>query len=121
MSGNYIEFPSQWRKPHNFMFNRFVTTSKTKMLPRVENGKKIAFKDFLLPSATSSEMNASSCSVQGIKFVSSCQQAGLQIVQTTIDPKELSLIQMKKLQLWLHVQARDNRSQGVKEHYTILG
>ena len=27
---------------------------------------------------------------------------------------------MQKLQLWLHVQAQENRSQGVGERYTIL-
>ena len=34
---------------------------------------------------------------------------------------KLSQSQMQKLQLWLHVQAQENRFQGVEEHYTILG
>ena len=71
MSGNFIEFPSYWHKPHHFKFSRLELTSKTKLLPQVENGKKFAFKNFLVPSATLSEMNASFYSDQGIKFVSS--------------------------------------------------
>ena len=60
MSGNFIEFPSLWRKPHCFKFSRLEMTSKTKLLPQVENGEKIAFKNFMVPSATLSVTNASS-------------------------------------------------------------
>ena len=45
MSGNFIEFPIKWRKPHCFKFICLEMTSKTKLL-LVENSKKIAFKDF---------------------------------------------------------------------------
>ena len=36
------------------------------------------------------------------------------------NPIKLSQSQIKKLQLWLLVQAQENCSQGVEEHYTIL-
>ena len=41
--GNFIEFPIEWRKPHCSKFIRLEMTSKTKLLLKVENGKKIAF------------------------------------------------------------------------------
>ena len=43
MSGNFIEFPIKWRKPHCSKFIRLEMTSKTKLLLKVENGEKIAF------------------------------------------------------------------------------
>ena len=46
MSGNFVEFPSSWRKPQGFKFSRLEMTSKTKLLPQMENGKKIAFWNF---------------------------------------------------------------------------
>ena len=42
-SGNFIEFPIEWRKPHCSKFIRLEMTSKTKLLLQVENGDKIAF------------------------------------------------------------------------------
>ena len=42
-SGNFIEFPIEWRKPHCSKLNRLEMTSKTKLLLKVENGEKIAF------------------------------------------------------------------------------
>ena len=43
MSGNFIEFLIEWRKPHCSKFIRLEMTSKTKLLLKVENGEKIAF------------------------------------------------------------------------------
>ena len=42
-SGNFIEFPIEWRKPHRSKLTRLEMTSKTKLLLQVENGEKIAF------------------------------------------------------------------------------
>ena len=42
-SGNFIEFPIEWRKLHRSKFIRLEMTSKTKMLLQVENGEKISF------------------------------------------------------------------------------
>ena len=58
-------------------------TAKTKLLLQVDNGEKIAFWNFMVPSATLSEMNAPFCSDQGVKLVSSWRQVGLEIVQTS--------------------------------------
>ena len=44
--GNFIKFPIEWRKPHCSKFTRLEMTSKTKLLLKVENGKKIAFWNF---------------------------------------------------------------------------
>ena len=41
-SGNFMEFPIEWRKPHCSKFIRLEMTSKTKLLLQVENGEKIA-------------------------------------------------------------------------------
>ena len=58
-------------------------TAKTKLLPQVDNGEKIAFQNFMVPSAILSEMNAPHYSDQGVKLVSSWRQVGLEIVQTS--------------------------------------
>ena len=46
-------------------------TGKTKMLPEVENGERILFWDFMVPSATLSETNAPLYSENGVMLVSS--------------------------------------------------
>ena len=43
MTGNFIEFPIEWCKPHCSKSIRLEMTSKTKLLLQVENGEKIAF------------------------------------------------------------------------------
>ena len=45
MSGNFIEFPIKWRKPHCSKFIRLEMTSRIKFLLQVENGKKIAYQN----------------------------------------------------------------------------
>ena len=45
MSGNFIEFPSLWCKPHCSKLSRLEMTSKTKLIPQVENcTKKLHFR-----------------------------------------------------------------------------
>ena len=44
MSGNFIEFPIYWRKPHYSKSISLEMTSKTKLLLQVENGKKMHFR-----------------------------------------------------------------------------
>ena len=98
---------------------------KTKLLPQTENSKKIEFKNFIVPSATLSVMNVPFCSDQGDKLLSFWRQVGVKLVSSwpanspNNNPIKLSQRQMQKLQLWLHVQAQENRSQGEEERYTI--
>ena len=54
-------------------------TSKTKLLPQAENGKKIAFKNFIVPSATLSVTNEPFCSDQGDELLSSWRQVGVKL------------------------------------------
>ena len=44
MSGNFIEFPIYWRKPHYSKSIYLEMTSKTKLLLQVENGEKMDFR-----------------------------------------------------------------------------
>ena len=44
MSGNFIEFPIYWRKPHYSKSICLEMTSKTKLLLQVENGEKMHFR-----------------------------------------------------------------------------
>ena len=43
-SGNFIEFPIEWRKLHCSIFICLDMTSKTKLLLQVENGEKMHFR-----------------------------------------------------------------------------
>ena len=52
-------------------------TSKTKLLPQVENGEKITFLDFMVPRAILLETNAPFCSDNCVKLVSSWHKLGL--------------------------------------------
>ena len=54
-------------------------TSETKLLPQVENGKKIAFWDFMVPNATFLETIVSFCSDQGDKSLSSLRKDGVKL------------------------------------------
>ena len=40
---NVIKFPTKWRKPHHSKCSCLEMTSKTKLLPQGENGRKIPF------------------------------------------------------------------------------
>ena len=42
-SGNFIEFPIKWRKPHCSKLIHLEMASKTKLQLQVEYGKKIPF------------------------------------------------------------------------------
>ena len=61
------------------------------------------------------ETRVTSCCQFGVKLASSWPVNSPDNI-----PIKLSQNQMQKLQLWLHVQAQENRSQGVEERYTIL-
>ena len=55
--------------------------------------------------------------------VTSCRQVGVNLAPgwpANNPDNSLRQSQMQKLQLLLHVQAQENRSQGVGERYTIL-
>ena len=60
-------------------------TSKTRLLPQLENGGKIAFWDFMVPNATLSETNALFCSDHGVELVSSWPRNS-----SDINPSKLS-------------------------------
>ena len=66
------------------MFNVLEMTSKTKLLPQVENGEKITFLDFMVPRAILLETNAPFCSDNCDKLVSNWHKVGLEIGKTSI-------------------------------------
>ena len=45
MTGNFIEFPIKWRKPHCSKFICLEMTSRIKFLLQVEIGEKIAYQN----------------------------------------------------------------------------
>ena len=97
-------------------------TSKTKLLPQAENGKKIVFQNFIVPSATLSVTNEPFCSDQGDKSLSSLRKDGVKFAckQSSQKYDQTVTVKMPKLQLRLHVQAQENHSHGVEEPYTIF-